>query len=468
MRKGPVTVLLAALAMTACDRKPAPPAGGGSPSPEASDDSEARDTFDRARSAISGGNGGKLWQLMSKRMRDDFAAGLARELERCRNDAARTEEFKKVFKTLRDPKDITVDEYGSMALSLALAEPPRRANFEEQIGTKFVGSRRRGKVLVIEADAPSGKRTTTGWIREDGDWKYDREASVDARARVVLRLPAGGDGVLNIAWSPDGKRIAGCGVEGVVRVWDAVEGGEPRQIGKLDMFPKALGWADDSTVAAITLMDGLFLYPTAGGEPKKLDVGTVIAADFGVRCGRAALLRFHNKVDIHNFATGAIESTLDLPVDSQEFLALSADGAALATAAGNQVTLWDVKAGKKTRDLAIDADILYLAFSGDGKWLAANDRNSTLRIWDCATGTEAGSWATGNTLIGSGFAPLSGGPRLAWGGADKVSFADAATKRQRDAPLDLWISSLAASPDGTRVAAGHQRDGITILEAGSE
>ncbi|HEU5439490.1 MAG TPA: hypothetical protein VFU88_09385 [Ktedonobacterales bacterium] len=41
---------------------------------------------------------------------------------------------------------------------------------------------------------------------------------------VLLTYTGHGKAVIGVAWSPDGKRIASCGVDGSVQVWDAHTG----------------------------------------------------------------------------------------------------------------------------------------------------------------------------------------------------------------------------------------------------
>lgn len=73
-------------------------------------------------------------------------------------------------------------------------------------------------------------------------------------------------------------------------------------------------------------------------------------------------------------------------------LAFSPDGKTLAASSGRngEVILWDVASGQQLQSLA-KSMIFSLAFSTDGKLLATGDPNGDVIVWDWVNGTQIGS-----------------------------------------------------------------------------
>ncbi len=162
-------------------------------------------------------------------------------------------------------------------------------------------------------------------------------------------------------------------------------------------------------------------------------------------------------------------------------LAFSPDGSRLATSSGAfdaglnrivwELTLWDAVAGKPQDTLYSSRDqpggelwsvISSVAFSHDGKFLAAGGRSGTkgfVRVWDMAT---RGIWATLPEQPGAvwavTFSPDSKTLATA-GNSQPIKFWDTATS-QEIASLDVFdggVFALAMSPDGKHVVAGGSR-----------
>jgi RNA polymerase sigma factor (sigma-70 family) len=138
-------------------------------------------------------------------------------------------------------------------------------------------------------------------------------------------------------------------------------------------------------------------------------------------------------------------------------LAYSPDGKKIAAVgAGRAITLWDAATGKEIHRFPNRAQPNGLAFSPDGKLLATTDA-PTCHLWDVATGKELRQ-LTGHQVVVSRIVFSPDGKRVATASMDgTVRLWDPATgaERQRldhgqDAPY-----TVAFSPDGKRlVSAG--------------
>ncbi len=110
-----------------------------------------------------------------------------------------------------------------------------------------------------------------------------------------------------------------------------------------------------------------------------------------------------------------------------------------------------------------------MAFSPDGTRIASASADSTVRVWDAATGQPVGDPLTGHTGTVQSVAFSPDGTRLASGGADQtVRLWDPATGQPVGDPLTGHtgaVSSVAFSPDGTRLASGSDDQTVRLWDA---
>jgi WD40 repeat protein len=128
--------------------------------------------------------------------------------------------------------------------------------------------------------------------------------------------------------------------------------------------------------------------------------------------------------------------------------ALSPDGSRLAVAAGNDVRIFDLAAGKLAAEVKGHADaVAALRFSPDGATLASGSADKTARTWKAADGSAIGKYEAPGPVTAVEFA----GAALAAGGSDGVVLVWAAPGQ---APKELKGTGAAAAVADLRAAGG--------------
>jgi len=157
-------------------------------------------------------------------------------------------------------------------------------------------------------------------------------------------------------------------------------------------------------------------------------------------------------------------------------LAFSRDGKWLAAAGGlparkGEVKIWDVAARTVAVTISGHSDCIYaVVFSPDGTTLATASYDKLIKVWDAATGKEIRTLRDHIDAIYA-LALTADGKRLVSGSADRgVKIWDLASGARLytfSEPTD-GINTLALSPDGSRVAAGGLDKTIRIWRLGEK
>jgi RNA polymerase sigma factor (sigma-70 family) len=174
------------------------------------------------------------------------------------------------------------------------------------------------------------------------------------------------------------------------------------------------------------------------------------------------------KIRLWDTATGRTRRTLRQGKTCILSLAISPDGQTLAaggvdhdrrshTLHPTRLVLWDLVSGKARRTFVDSNGFQRLAFSRNGRWLAAGTNNEKIRLWEAATGKELPALKVPlQSIMALAFSPDS--RTLAGGCSDlTVRLWDMASGRER---LRLtghqkMIRALAFSPNGKLLAAGY-------------
>jgi len=330
-----------------------------------------------------------------------------------------------------------------------------------------------GKAYELPAFGPDNN-TIVSW--------YDNVISIwDLReGRRRLRLMGHGQQITDVALDPSGQRLVSSDYSDF-RLWMTAHGRDGRRLAAVDSlsYHVAFGPNGKRIVAACegTRKSGgdgpvKLIDPQSGRSLRELrgHKGSVLSSMFMpdgkqvVSGGRDGTIR------IWNAKTGKQTSLLKEsgPAPGISALAISPDGSMLASAK-EHITLWDARSGVRRMVLRTPfPPVNSLQFSPDGRLLASGlkaGRLARVEVWDVTTGRLTKT-LRGEGDIGLLFSP--DGAALTAVGRQGIRRWDLRTGRELLCKLDVgrgWISSVAQTPDGTRLAVGMPSGAIRILDS---
>ena len=299
-------------------------------------------------------------------------------------------------------------------------------------------------------------------------WNLSTSAGSDA-----LNLVGHTSRVATVAYRPDGKQLATFGWDGTVRIWDAITGAELHMIalegdyGTGNGFAGNVAYSPDGKRLAYNDLNTTRIIDTANDaeiialDPfEKGGVDVIFSPDGKLLADAGA----DSRIRIHNSESGESLIEFQLPPESDVFqqIVFSPDGKRLAIAAGDGAYVYDATTGKLLLKYSGHGEGVRnsgIAFSPDGKWLASSGNDSTIKVWDAETGVDI------FTLIGH-TGPTFGVMFSADGSSLITSSVDGTVKvwvlpspgESIAEPLTLYgnigaVYRVAFSPDGTRVVS---------------
>ncbi|HEX7183928.1 MAG TPA: TIR domain-containing protein [Thermoanaerobaculia bacterium] len=199
--------------------------------------------------------------------------------------------------------------------------------------------------------------------------------------------------VFRARFSPNGERIASSG-QGSLAIWDTSSGELLKLIsGAADDFWE-LAWSPDGARIATARADNTAVVfdASSGAELATLrgHVNWIIGLAFHPDGSRLATVGADQRVMVWDIASGGGQTLHPEHADWVNGVAWSLDGRYLATTSNDQtVYLWEADSSELARMLTGHTHFVHgVEFSRDGRKLATSSHDGTARIWDVQSGEQ--------------------------------------------------------------------------------
>jgi WD40 repeat protein len=303
--------------------------------------------------------------------------------------------------------------------------------WEPRTGRAILAPDGSGTASPAIAVSPDGSRLVCTGGSGVRSWETVRGQELGHLAPAEIPTAAR-SAVQAVAYSPDGRWVAGGGEDALIRVWDTAAGQAPRMLEGSEGPVTCLAFSPDSRHLASAGCTGQAIWVWSLEKwgpvlliPDALDGCTVEALAFhpggrllaaggidwlatGGSDGAICLWDLRERCEVATFSGGVT------------CLAMHPSGRWLAAASLDRVVcVWDLEARTLAQELAGPEDaVAGLAYSPDGRWLACGGDDRMIRLW----------------RVEGGLAP-AGGPV--------------------EIPLDTQVKSLCFAPDGRSLFTGN-------------
>lgn len=316
-------------------------------------------------------------------------------------------------------------------------------------GEQVLGPRE--KTEVREGEAPAPKSTAT-----------DEEiAAALAETMVdVLGGEAHGDELHAVAFSPNGQWLASGSADRTVKLWRTASRGLAATLQGHTKAVRSVSFSRDSRWLASAGDDGritLWEVPSGRQAATWQEQREVYATAFSPDGARLATGGQDRTVTLRDVTTREVVRVFEAK-DWVRTIAFSSDGRWLAAGGdAGVVQQWEIATGRETQVFAgFPRGVSAVDYSRDSMWVAASSLG-TIKVWEAESGRQVRALYTGTPSWITTIAFSPDGQRLASGGAEKkVKLWNVLSGMEERALATgpRGVGALAFSPDGRLLAMG--------------
>ncbi len=260
------------------------------------------------------------------------------------------------------------------------------------------------------------------------------------------------DGAAHVGFSPDGESLATVTQAKTVQIWDVITGEEQSKFLGATVPLRAVAFSPDGK----KLVAG-------GGDQQRPNPNGIIPKDAPST----------GTVFVWNVVTHRLIQKLE-PEGSilNSLIALSPDCTLVAGFSFNgQIRIWELATSTMKTELSPQQQLFGLAFSPDGRSLAAATGSGSVQLWDSNTGEEMAT-LSGHVGLCRCMAFAEGGKKLVSGGnARSLKLWDVSGKKELaslhegERAEDMLVPlSMAATSDGSLIALATEDKGVILRD----
>ncbi len=394
-----------------------------------------------------------------------LAIGKMREADGLRNQVTRRAVLHAAVNNLE------VDPERSLLLALQVADsvPAGRSEMAGDLEgllhrviqasrARLAGSGSANPILDL-AYSPDGRRVAVAGVGGHAE-------VLDAQSGALMVTLVGHESdVTSIAFSLDGKRLLTGARDMTGGVWDGVAG---RQLLRLTGHRSTIGRAifspDGRWVVTASADSTAKVWDAATGQERftlARHRGPVWGVAFSPNGARIATASLDSTVILWDARDGKAVDTLRAYGEGIVSVAFSPDGQRLVTGGGRgTVTLWDLSTRKRVRTLPGHQEgVFHVTFSPDGRRIATGSFDGTVRLWSAESGDSI--------LVRKNPARMGTAVAFAPNGSELAAAGDDGRIRFWRVPSGDSLRSYSVGAGSRLNAVTLSPDGMTIVTAGN-
>jgi WD40 repeat protein len=324
-----------------------------------------------------------------------------------------------------------------------------------------------GGMLAFQTDAATVNLVDTrDWkIKHTFDANSDGESHTTATGRFLLTVR----NVLALAFSSDGKTLAGEIEQGGIKLWDTRTGEVKKHLDAREGQPNLIEISSDAKIVAeVRDNETLSWRDTASGDETIFAEQAQNISALGVSSdGKTLAVARHDLIAVLDVATRKSKATLTAQGKAINRLAFSDDGKRLAASSEDgTIAVWSIDSKQMLITLNAAGKVTALRFAPGGKSLASASEDGVVKLWDLAGASNLQLKKHSATVNAIAFSP--DGTMMATGGDDRtvIIWETVSGKSRRTLKgHDLTVTSLAFSPDGDLLAVGSGNASVVLWDA---